>query len=111
MSARSLLRGLLALAVLAALLLAWAYLAGYGYFLLNQARPANVGPHTWQLYWQAYGHDPLQRKRLLLAAALPALVLLGMLLAVALALRPSPRPLYGDARWATTDEIREAGLL
>ncbi|NVM77458.1 type IV secretory pathway TraG/TraD family ATPase VirD4 [Duganella sp. SG902] len=102
---------LVALALLAALLLGGACLAGYTFFLLNQASPRQIRPDTWWLYWQAYGHLPAQRTRLLLAAALPCALLLGVLLMAVLALLPRPRALYGDARWASEREIRDAGLL
>lgn len=103
---------LLALLLLGAVLLAWAYIAGYTYYLLNKAWPQQVDPQTWYVYWQAYAQDPGQRKRLLAAAALPGLLLLAFLLiALAPLCRRRTRPLYGDARWATEREIKDEGLL
>lgn len=96
--------GAAALAALAA----WAYLAGYLYFLLNQAAPRHIDSGTWYLYWQAYGGDNAQRWRLIAAAAIPPLIISA---AIVCALAGKQRPLYGDARWATEREIRDAGLL
>ena len=97
---------MLAIALLAA---AWAWLAGASYFLLNLARPRQIGLDTWWLYWQAYGSNPAQRPRLIAAALLPA-VAIALPLALCW-LRQAPRALYGDARWASSAEIRHAGLL
>jgi type IV secretion system protein VirD4 len=107
----SLRTALLILAVGAAALtalLAWAYLAGYLYFLLNKSLPRHIDAGTWYLYWQAYGGDHGQRLRLIAAAAIP---LVPALAAVVFALSGRQRPLYGDARWASEREIRDAGLL
>jgi hypothetical protein len=62
-----------ALTLLLAGALGGAWLAGYGYFLLNGAPPRQIALDTWWLYWQAYGHMPAQRMRLLLAAAVPCI--------------------------------------
>jgi type IV secretion system protein VirD4 len=97
------------MACIAAGLAGSAYLAGHVYFLLNKALPHDIDIGTWYLYWQAYSADRGQRKRLILAAVLPALLVFGLPLLMLLA--PRPRALYGDARWATEQEIREAGLL
>jgi len=98
----------LLVAATAALLVLGMYGAGYLYFLLNRAVPQHIELTTWYLYWQAYGGEPAQRPRLLIAAVLPLLLPAAMLLAL---LQPRPRALYGDARWASTREIRDAGLL
>lgn len=111
MKPRALLWIALGLTLAATLLLTWAYLAGYSYFLLNRAWPRHIDLATWWLYWQAYGQHPQQRQRLLLAAILPALLLLGALLVLLPSLLRRPRPLYGDARWASEREIKEQGLL
>lgn len=99
------------LLMLAALLLGAAWLAGYCYFLLNLAPPRQIRFDTWWWYWQAYGQVPAQRIRLLIAAAVPALLLLGLLVALVAMLLPRPRALYGDARWASRRDIDDAGLL
>jgi len=110
MTARHLLWSLAALALLAGLLLGGAWLAGYVYFLLNRATPQHIQLDTWWTYWQAYGQLPAQRIRLLLAAAVPAALLIAVLFIFVLALLPRPRALYGDARWASEQDIRDAGL-
>lgn len=111
MTLRILLLTIMALAVLAALLLGGACLAGYLYFLLNQRPPPPLQPEVWWWYWQAYGQIPAQRSRLLIAAGVPCVALIALLVAAIAALLPAARPLYGDARWASRREIGEAGLL
>lgn len=98
-------------AVLALGLLACAYLAGYLFYLINKTIPHDIEIDTWLRYWEAYRDHPVQGKRLLISGiAAPALAI-GLPLALHLSHRRRPRPLHGDARWATTAEIRQAGLL
>jgi len=103
-----LLRTALILAGLALLAAASLYLAGHLVFLLNKALPHHVTLFTWWQYWQAYGDMPAQRPRLIAALALPPLT---AVLLLPLLLRARPRSLYGDARWASTQDIHDAGLL
>jgi len=103
-----LLRSALVLGGLALLAAASLYLAGHLYFLLNKAIPSHITLSTWWQYWQAYGGLPAQRPRLIAALVLPPL---AALLLLPLLLRASPRSLYGDARWASTQDIHDAGLL
>jgi type IV secretion system protein VirD4 len=91
--------------------IAAAYAAGCAYFLISKVMPEHIEIDTWLRYWDAYSSDPIQRKRLLTAAAVSALaVLVAPAIAIA-ALSKNGRSLHGDARWATHAEIRRAGLL
>ena len=56
--------GVLAGLALAVLMTLW--LAGALFFLLHKSLPHHVGPGIWLTYWRYYGHDPVQRRLLLL---------------------------------------------
>ena len=100
----------LVLAYLAAGYFMAQYLAGAAYFLVNKTLPADIGIDTWWSYWNGYADDPVQRKRLQIAAAIGfALVFVVPLLVVG-ALSNRRRSLHGDARFAVASEVRRAGL-
>lgn len=87
-----------------------AYLAGAAYFAFNKAVPENISSGTWLEYWQAYQHDQGQRKKLQAAAGVAGLVVFVLpLLGLNQALQRN-RSLHGDGRFATTSEVRRAGL-
>lgn len=88
-----------------------AYIAGCAYFLISKAMPAHIEIDTWLRYWDAYSYDPIQRKRLLIAAAVSAIVVFVAPVIAIVAISKKDRSLHGDARWATHAEIRRAGLL
>lgn len=98
------------LAYLVAGFFAAEYAAGAAYFLVNKTAPANIGPDTWHLYWHWYSGDPIQRKRLQLAAGVAALLVYGLPLLIYAATRGGGRSLHGDARFARSSEVRKAGL-
>ena len=100
----------LALALLAAALLATTYLAGCTFYLLNRHLPHDVHLDTWYRCWLAYSGHPLLHRRLLLALLLTAAVVIGLPFALLGQLLQQERPLHGDARWATRDEIDQSGL-
>ena len=103
------------IAFVAALLLlgavAAAYIAGWAYFIISKAMPAHIEIDTWLRYWDAYSDDQIQRKRLLTAAGISAIVVFVAPAIAIAALSQKGRSLHGDARWATRAEIRRAGLL
>jgi type IV secretion system protein VirD4 len=101
----------LAAIYLVASLIAAAYLAGCLYFLFCKTMPANIEFDTWLRYWDAYADDAVQRKRLLAAAATAIIAVIAAPVAALAVLRKTGRSLHGDARWATSAEIRKAGLL
>ncbi|WP_373987808.1 hypothetical protein [Duganella sp. BuS-21] len=108
MTARKIVLMLVVCALATGVLACCLYAAGYVYFLLNKATPSHIELGTWWMYWKAYGDHPQQRIRLLVSVAIP---LIAVIAAVLLALRPTPRSLHGDARWATRRDIDDAGLL
>lgn len=87
------------------------YIAGAAYFLVNKSTPTNITLDTWWQYWHGYSADPVQRKRLQMAAGVAAFLVYGIPLMIISAMGGKRRSLHGDARWATAAEIREAGLL
>ncbi len=88
-----------------------AYLAAIAFFVLNKSVPRNIAFDTWLRYWGAYSADPVQGPRLLLAAAIAAFIVGAAPVLAFVATGRSGRSLHGDARWASTAEIRRAGLL
>jgi type IV secretion system protein VirD4 len=90
---------------------AGAYLAGGLFFLINRTLPHGIGIDTWYLYWQAYHDHAVQHGRLLLSASIPTVLLIALPTWAVLATCTRKRPLHGDARWATEEEMRKAGLL
>ncbi len=114
MSWRSLKIVLLALMVLALLCAAAAlsaYLAGCAYYLLHKTVPRHVGPDTWYRYWLAWSSEPAEQRRLIAAALIGAGTVLVVPLWLLIESSRRPSALHGDARWASSGEIREAGLL
>ena len=86
------------------------YVAGVAYFLVNKTSPADVAVDTWRSYWHWYSDDPVQRKRLQVAAGLAALLVYGAPLLLYARTRGTSRSLHGDARFARASEIHRAGL-
>lgn len=87
------------------------YIAGGAYFFINKTMPDNITSDTWWSYWHWYSADPVQRKRLQLAAGFAAVLVYLVPLMVISTVMSKRRSLHGDARWATAAEIRKAGLL
>lgn len=88
-----------------------AYLAGYLFFLINKTIPHDIAFDTWLRYWNAYSDHPVQGKRLLITGIAAPTITIVLPLVFHFSHRGRPRPLHGDARWATTAEIKQAGLL
>ncbi|MFH0134842.1 type IV secretory system conjugative DNA transfer family protein [Variovorax sp. VaC1] len=86
------------------------YIAGAIYFLLNKTAPEDLSLDTWWTYWGWYKDDPVQHKRLQLAAGVAFVAVYLVPLFVLGAVRNGARSLHGDARFATSGEVRTAGL-
>ena len=84
------------------------YLAGYFLLWSLHAPPRRATPLTPLRYAVYYGNRPAIAARVVATSAI-SLVLVGG--AFGLALVPRPRPLHGDARFATHREVARAGLL
>ena len=86
------------------------YAAGAAYFLINKTSPVDVDLDTWATYWHWYSNDSLQRKHLQLAAGLAVILTYGVPIMIFAATRGKGRSLHGDARFATSAEVRKAKL-
>ena len=86
-------------------------LAGALYFLANKTFPHDIGLGTWATYWHHYADSPTQRGRLQFAMAAAIFLVIGVPLLIVNALMQTTRSLHGDARFATTAEIRKDGML
>src|SRR5699024_2458331 len=66
---------------------------------------------TFPNYWMAYSDDPAV-KPWLVGSMIGATAVIALPIAfIAFLIKEKARPLYGDARWASTQEIKDAGLL
>ena len=69
---------------------------------------------TWNSivdYWQIYADEPVLRKRLLVSIGTAYLLTLVLLPVALIAASRPRRPLHGDARFASSAEVKKAGLL
>src|SRR5438128_2037234 len=95
------------LVALAALLL-WQYLAGYLLLWSLKLSPLLATPLTALQYAVYYGERHGIQRRLMACAGTAAVC---VVVCAAVAFRPRPRALHGEARFARRREIAAAGLL
>ena len=88
-------------------IVAVSYLGAYFFLLFLKLTPTHATPLTLPRYAYYYWDNPQVRARLIGAGALALLIVGGMALIVAL---PKRRTLHGNARWASSRNIRRAGL-
>lgn len=101
-------KSLIVISGLIAIVVLWAYLAG-GVFLATQKMDFNAAtPLTAYQYWYHYGTNQEVMKWLYISGGISLALLLSPGLFF---LSPNRRSLFGDARFATTREIKKAGLL
>ena len=103
--------GLFAIVVLGGLACAAVYLSAVIFLLLNKVHPRHAQFDSIAVYWDAYANDPRRHRQLIGSAAASGVALLVVLPFSLIVAARKPRPLHGDARFATTDEVRRAGLL
>jgi type IV secretion system protein VirD4 len=103
--------GLFALLVLGGLACAAVYLSAVMFLLLNKVHPRQAQFDSIAVYWEAYADDPRRRRQLVVSAAASGVALLVVLPFSLIVAARKPRPLHGDARFATNAEVRHAGLL
>jgi len=95
-------------AIVLAVIGVWAYLAG-GIFLMAYGHKfEEAGPLTLYQYWYHYGAENQAHKWLTISSGISLAVLL---LPMVIIFAPAKRSLFGDARFAKTREIKDAGLL
>jgi len=85
-------------------------LAGAVFTLANKRMPEDLSLSSWPDSWQAYREDPIQRKRLQFSAAVGGFVGFGLPALLVMSLTNQRKPLHGEARFASHDEIQQAGL-
>ena len=84
------------------------YLSGYFFLFFNHQNPIQTTPLTILKYGYYYGHNPALRKSLIGSSASG----FGIIIIFALLpLIPRNRTLHGDAKFATSLEIKKRGLL
>lgn len=87
------------------------YVAGALFYLANKTVPEDLSLYTWPDAWDAYKEDAEQRKRLQFGAAMGLGLVVIVPGFVLLSQTTKGRSLYGDARFASSSEIRKAGLM
>lgn len=98
----------LIVALISAAIGLWVYLAGGIFLMTYEHKFEEATLLTLYQYWYYYGAAEQVQKRLLISGGGSlALLLLPLLLFVT----PAKRSLFGDARFATRIEIKQAGLL
>lgn len=85
-------------------------LAGAVFTLANKQMPEDLSLSSWPESWRAYAEDPVQRKRLQFSAAVGGFVGFGLPALLVWSLTTRKTPLHGEARFASHDEVQQAGL-
>ena len=85
-------------------------LAGAVFTLANKQMPEDLSLSSWPESWRTYREDPIQRKRLQFSAAVGGFVCFGLPVLLVLSVTNRQKPLHGEARFASQDEIQQAGL-
>jgi type IV secretion system protein VirD4 len=98
-----------ALAGFIALACAGCYLSGALFLVFNKSNPAQARFGSIVRYWDFYADDPLLRKKLVAAIAIPSGLQIILPAALMAAARPRRR-LHGDARFANATEVVASGL-
>ena len=98
----------LIIALVLAVIGVWAYLAGGIFLMAYDHKFEEATPLTLYQYWFHYGAEKQVQKWLYIASGLSLFVILSP---VALFFAPAKQSLFGDARFATRREIKQAGLL
>lgn len=86
------------------------YAAGGMFLLTHKTDPRQVRAETWQEYWADYQDVKPERKKLQASMGIAAFGIFGLPILLFLFTAGKSRSLHGDARWATSAEIRDAGL-
>lgn len=85
-------------------------LAGAVFTLANKQMPADLSLTSWPDSWLAYREDPIQRKRLQFSAGVGGFVCFVLPVLLVLSVTNRQKPLHGEARFASHEEIQQAGL-
>lgn len=107
-SSASWIKPVLFLGALAVALVAWAWASGFFLLELIRLDGKDATPLTLYQYWYYYADVKKIRAMLCLSMVGGLVPVVLILLAV---FSPRRRKLFGDAKWATMKDIRDAGLL
>lgn len=90
----------------------WAtrYVAGGIYMVVHKTTPQLVEVTTWSDSWAVQQGNPKEKKRLQASMGGAIFLLFGLPLILILVASSRSRSLHGDARWATVNEAKTAGL-
>lgn len=86
----------------------WAYLASGIILMLFGMSVDDATPLTIYRYWRFYGNDPAVINWIYLSTGLSTFILVIPFVVV---LMPKKRSLHGDAKFATTMDVKKSGLL
>lgn len=85
------------------------YVAGFAFVIINKTNPLDVYATWWE--WKGgYRGDEVQKGRLKVALLIGLGVCFALPAIITERILRKSRSLHGDARWATTTEVRQAGL-
>lgn len=84
------------------------YLSGYFYLIKLRYPPLRATPLTIIQYWVYYGQNPHVKSWLILCSFASTALVFAPVVAL---LKPARKALHGDARLATTRDVKKAGLL
>ncbi|MGM9428727.1 type IV secretory system conjugative DNA transfer family protein [Hydrogenophaga sp. MI9] len=95
----------------AALVFAALYLSALLFLVFSKANPKLAGWDSILGYWQLYADVPVLRRRMVTAIGMAGFVTLIVFPGAMYAASRPRRALHGDARFASTAEVKRAGLL
>ena len=95
----------------AALVMAALYLSAVLFLVFSKANPRLAGWNSILDYWQLYADVPVLRRRLVTAIGMANIATLIVFPGALYAASRPRRALHGDARFASTAEVKRAGLL
>lgn len=110
-SGRQVAAAVFTVAAIAALACAALYFSGVFFLLLNKVDPRRAQLSSLFDYWSTYADDPRHRKQLVGSMVVSGVAMFFVLPASLVAAGRKRRPLHGNARFASSAEIKRAGLL
>lgn len=110
-TARKVAAGVFIFVGVVALVVAALYLSAVLFLVFSKANPRLAGWDSILGYWQLYADVPVLRRRLVTAISVAGFATLIVLPGALYAASRPRRALHGDARFASTAEVKRAGLL
>lgn len=110
-TARKAAAGIFTVIGFAVLVMAALYLSAVLFLVFSKANPRLAGWNSVLDYWQLYADVPVLRRRLVTAIGMAGFATLIVFPSTLYAASRPRRALHGDARFASTAEVKRAGLL